>query len=466
MIELWDFQEILGTSARKALRKVLSVLVVLPTGGGKSIITAWMVKNAIAKGNTAYFCVHRKDLVTQMSGTFREFEIPFGYIAAGRKYNPFQPVQICSIQTLRNRLDKVPAPNILIVDEAHFSCSKTYSEIIDLYESKGTFIIGKTATPWRLSGEGLARHFKEMVVGPSVRELMDRGFLSKYKFYAPSKPDLSKTHSRMGDFVKEEIEEVMDRKTITGDAVKHYQKYAMNKKAVAFCVSIKHSQHVAESFRAAGIMALHVDGKTPHADRMKAFNAFADGEIKVLTSVAIFSEGLDLAALVGREVCIEAAILLRPTQSLSLFLQQVGRALRRKLEPAIILDHAGNYLRHGLPDDDREWTLSGRKKGKKKEEEAAVQVRQCPECYAVHKPAPICPECQYKYPIQSREVEENDGDLEELNVEEIRRQKRKEQGGANSIEQLIALGKARGYKNPASWARHVFNGRKAKQMAG
>jgi len=464
MIPLYDFQEELGTNARKSLRKFQSTLLVLPTGAGKSYITAWMVRNGLIKGNTAYFCVHRKDLVTQMSSTFRKFNIPFGYIASGRPYNPFMPVQICSIQTLYNRLHKVAVPSILIVDEAHFSCSKTYSEIIDVYKKAGAFIIGKTATPWRLSGEGLARHFDDMVIGPSVRELMDQGFLSRYKYYAPSVPDLTGIASRMGDYVKAELETAMDRNTIIGNAVSHYRKFAMNKRAVAFCVSIKHSVHVAESFRSAGIMALHVDGDTPMKDRMKAYHSFAKGEIKILTSVAIFSEGLDLASLVGSEVPIEAAILLRPTQSLSLFLQQVGRALRKKPEPAIILDHAGNYLRHGLPDEDREWSLAGRPKKKRGEEEPEVRVRQCQECYAVHLPAPVCPECGYEYPINSRELVEEAGELKEIDIEQQRRLKRQEQGDANSLHKLIALGKDRGYKYPARWARHVYNSRVAKGM--
>jgi DNA repair protein RadD len=180
----------------------------------------------------------------------------------------------------------------------------------------------------------------------------------------------------------------------------------------------------------------------------------------------IFSEGLDLASLVGQDVCIEAAILFRPTKSLSMYLQQVGRALRKKDAPAIILDHAGNCKQHGLPDEDRDWTLADREKKKrlKKNEEPEEKVKQCPNCYFVHSPLPKCPECGHVYEINAREVEHVEGELEEIDVLEARRVRKKEQGGAGSLDQLIALGTVRGYKNPAAWARHVYNSRVAKGM--
>ena len=465
MIQLYDYQEALGVETRLSLRKHKSTLVVLPTGGGKSYITAWMVKNILAKGNTVYFCVHRRDLLTQMAGTFKKFGIPYGYIAAGITYNPNQPVQICSIQTLARRLKKIPAPGVLIVDEAHFSCSPTYSAIIDKYKKDGSFVIGKTATPWRMSGEGLGRHFGDMVQGPTVAKLMEDGFLSRYKMFAPSTPKLDKVKLLGGDYKENELKTLMDIPSITGNAVTHYTKHANGKRAVAFCVSIEHSENVAMAFRAAGIMAVHVDYKTKPEDRTAAFKAFADGSVKVLTSVCIFSEGLDLASLVNQDVCIDVAILLRPTKSLSMYLQQVGRALRKKDYPAIILDHAGNSREHGLPDDEREWSLDDWKKKKKSEEgEKEERVRQCPICYAVHKPTPLCPECNHVYKVEAREIEERAGELEEVDVEEMRKRKKVEQGNANSVDKLTALGQSRGYKNPAAWARHVYNARVAKGM--
>ena len=466
-MNLYDFQKTLLQDARNELRTSKSVLVVLATGAGKSIITSEMIRGAVSKGKTAYFCVHRKDLVTQMSSTFKAFGIPFGYIAAGRIYNPMMPVQICSVQTLKNRLGKILPPDILIIDEAQFSCSSSYSEIIRSFKARGSYVIGKTATPWRMSGEGLGKHFESMVVGPTVRELMDQGFLSKYRIYAPSAPVLSGIGVRGGDYIESQLLEVVDKPSITGDAVNHYIKHAKGMRSVAFCISISHSEHVASAFRSAGINAVHVDYKTKPELRMQYFNDFADGKIKILTSVNIFSEGLDLAALVGREVCIESAILLRPTKSLTMYLQQVGRALRRKDYHAVILDHAGNCREHGLPDEDREWTLSNRKKAPKKSDnnEKEERVKICGDCYMVHEPAPICPACGHVYPVVNRQPEEIEGELEEIDIEAQRKLKKKEQGGANSLTALIALGVSRGYKNPKSWATHVYNSRVAKRMS-
>ena len=464
---LYDYQQKIIADTREALRTSKSVLVVAPTGSGKSVITAAMFKSAISKGKTAYFCVHRKDLVTQMAGTFKRFNIPFGYIASGRTRNPCMPVQICSVQTLANRIERTPAPDVLVVDEAHFSCSKSYSRIIDLYKLKGTVIIGKTASPSRLSGEGLGKHFSSMVVGPTVKTLMDDGFLSKYKIYAPSAPVLTGIKTRAGDYVEADLLDAVDKPSITGDAVTHYLKYANGMRTVAFCVSITHSEHVAQAFRSAGINAQHVDYKTKPETRMQYFNDFADGKIKILTSVAIFSEGLDLAALVGREVCIEAAILLRPTKSLTMYLQQVGRALRKKDYHAVILDHAGNCREHGLPDEEREWQLSDRQKAKKSDssDEKEERVKICPECYMVHEPDPKCPECGFIYPVREIKPDEIEGDLEEIDIDAERLAKKKQQGRAESLPDLVALGASRGYKNPRSWARHVYNSRVAKRMS-
>ena len=456
-VPLYQFQADLALAARKALRQHQSVLVCLPTGGGKSYITAWMIVSALRRGHRVYFCVHRKDLLTQMAGTFRKFGIPFGYIAAGRPLNAYMPVQICSIQTLYRRLDLVPSPDVLIVDEAHFSGSKVYSAIIDKYKASGAYVVGKTATPWRLDGSGLGRHFDAMVTGPTVRELMDEGYLSDYRYFAPSKPDLTGIPMRMGDLARKQTEERMDKPSITGDAVRHYQKNALGKRAVAFCCSIKHSQRVAEAFNAAGVPTTHVDGDTPQKARMDVFRDFAAGRLQVLTSVGIFSEGLDLASLINQEVTIEAAILLRPTKSLSLFLQQVGRALRKKDAPAVILDHAANYLNFGWPDDDREWSLAPRLS--KAKAEVTVAIKQCPDCFAVHRPAPVCPECGYRYVAVGREINEVDGELEEIDPKVARLHARKEQGLAFGLDDLIALGRKRGYKSPERWAAHVFTAR-------
>jgi len=214
---------------------------------------------------------------------------------------------------------------------------------------------------------------------------------------------------------------------------------------------------------AAGIPALHLDGKTPRHIRKQASIDFAMGKIEVLCNIDLFGEGYDLAAQAGMDVTIECVISARPTQSLSLWLQQCGRALRKKDYPAIILDHAGNAMRHGLPDDEREWSLDGKMAREARNSDAGIPIRQCPKCYAVHKPADVCPECGHVYEIKARSPEEIEGELVELSKEDLRRQRTQEQGGAQSLGDLIALGSKRGISNPEKWARKVHEARREKE---
>ena len=262
-----------------------------------------------------------------------------------------------------------------------------------------------------------------------------------------------------GDFKRDDLAKVMDKPAIVGDAVAHYNRLAPGKRAIAFAVSVDHSKHIAAQFNAAGIAAAHVDGSMDSSTRDVIVDDFAAGRLQVLSNADLFGEGFDVPA-------VEAVILLRPTQSLSLHLQQIGRALRPApgKPHAIILDHAGNAMRHGLPDDDREWTLEDRKK-RKRGEKSEVPVKQCPECYRVHTPAPECPQCGHAYAVQSREIEQRDGELEVVDLDAIRAKKRTELKSAKTLEDLINLGRQRNYKYPAQWAGHIMRQRQAWRAA-
>lgn len=432
------------------------------TGFGKTVTAMAMAKASVEKGNTVFFSVHRRELITQTAKTADKAGLHYGYIAAGLCPNPFLKFQIVSIDTAKNRIGKMIAPNLVLVDEAHLSLAAGWRRVIERWKAQGARIIYLTATPWRLSGEGMGDVSDTMVCGPTTRELIESGRLSKYRLFAPTAPDLAGVHSRAGDFAKNELADAMDTSSITGDAVHHYQKHASGKRAVAFCVSVKHSEHVAAYFRANGIPAAHMDGTTPHHERRQIIRAFADGEIKVICNVEIITTGFDLSAQVDRDVPIEAILLLRPTQSLSLYLQMVGRGLRKKPEAAIILDHAGNALRHGLPCEDRVWTLEGREKNKRDSSDA-IAVRQCPDCFAAHRPAPACPECGHVYEIVGRQLDEVDGELQEIAPDELRRLRAREQGSARSAEDLAEVARRRGIKKPGKWADHVLRARQEKQ---
>lgn len=456
MITLRPYQAEMIAGFRAAFRAGhRTVLGQLPTGGGKTALGSFMVGGSAAKGNVCWWLCHRRELVSQASQAFFRQGIPHGIIAAGRSSDPQQRVQVASIQTIARRLDRMPPPNLIVFDEAHHLGAAQWQAVFDAFPD--ALVIGLSATPWRLDGVGLGRWFSTMVSGPSVSWLIENGFLSPYRLFAPSTVDVSSVAVRGGDFQRESLSALMDKPTITGDAVQHYRKLAMGKRAVVFAVSIEHSQHVVAQFRAAGIPADHVDGKMDHASRDAAVERFARGETLILSNADLLGEGWDVPA-------IEVVILLRPTASLSLHLQQIGRGLRvleGKTE-ALILDHAGNTIRHGLPDDDFEWTLDDREKRKRKQDsEPGVPIRTCGQCFRVHRVAPKCPACGYVYPVQAREVEEKEGELQELSREQIAAMRKAEEKQARSLEDLVKLARARGYKNPEKWAEYRHNGRLA-----
>lgn len=447
--------------ARAALFEHNAVLLQSPTGSGKTAMGTLISQGAASKGRRVMFTCHRDFLVDQTSASFDMVDMPHGIIAAGFTPNPRELVQVAAIDTLKNRLEKVRRPDVLIVDECHHSVAAGWAKVIKLYKDAGTKIIGLSATPIRLDGRGLGEFYSYMVKGPSVRSLIDGGFLSDYEAYAPTLVNLAGVHSRMGDYIRSEAEEVMDKPTITGDAIREYSRLAPGKRAVAFCISVVHSQHVCAQFNASGIPAAHIDGTTPKGERKRLLEMFRRGEVRVLTSVDIFGEGFDLPS-------VEVAILLRPTQSLSLHLQQIGRALRTApgKEKAVILDHCGNLMKLGLPDTDFDWTLEGREKKKGKKSEADLPVRQCESCFAVFAPAPFCPVCGAEQKSNAREIKQVEGELQKLTPEMIaaaRQAKRVEVGRAKSIEELEQIERERGYK--PGWARHTWEARQGQAQA-
>jgi len=460
MTVLRPYQTVIIDQARDLMQRgVRSMLIQSPTGSGKTLLTAHMLGTAASKGMSSWFTVHRRELVKQSIRTFNDVGIRFGVVAAGFFEAPRAPIQIASIQTLARRYQRLRRPRLIIWDECHHIAAGSWAAIHKSLPD--AFHIGLTATPERLDGKGLGDFFQEMINGPSVAWLIENGYLAPYRLYAPSSVNVSGVHTKMGDYVKSELAAVVDRPTITGDAIKHYVKYAAGKRAVVFCVSIEHSKHVVSQFQAAGIPAAHVDGETDVAERDAAIKKFERGDVRVLSNVELFGEGFDLPA-------IEAAILLRPTQSLGLYLQQVGRALRPSpgKAQAIILDHAGNCQQHGLPDEDRVWSLLGRDSGHKQNGDAGPSVRICPRCFAAQFFArTTCQFCGTAFETKPRQVDHVDGDLVEVDPAVIQAQRRREQGRAETLQDLIAIGKQRGYKKPYAWAHHVFQARQRRKLA-
>ena len=459
---LRPYQDDIIAEVRECLRRGLRApLIVSPTGSGKTVMFSHIADGAGKKNKRVWILVHRAELVEQTSRTMREIGIHHGIIAAGWPVNPLPHVQVVSVQTVVRRTGGLIPPDLIIVDECHHSAAGTWSKILAAFPK--AIRLGFTATPERLDGKGLSDAFDCLIRGPEVAWLIEHGFLTQPKYYAPpNQLNLDELHVRGGDYARDEVAKEMDKPSITGDAVSHYRRICDGAPAVAFCASIAHAEHVAQAFNAAGYRATTLDGTLDRIERRKRVRGLADGSIQILTSCEIISEGFDIPV-------VSAAILLRPTKSLGMHLQQVGRVLRIApgKQHAYILDHVGNCLRHGLAEEERDWRLEGRKKRAKKagDDEDAPPVRQCPKCYACHVPAPHCPECGHTYEIKQREIEQKEGELVELNLAWMAKQRKQEQGQASSFAELVEIGKSRGYKNAAFWAKKVWNSRQHRQSA-
>lgn len=457
MITLRPYQDSAIERVRAAMKTHRRILLVIPTGGGKTAIGSYMVNGVAQKGFKSIFSVHRTELLKQTAAAFETQGIVYDTIQAAKGFNPHHSTYVGAIQTMINRVMQIPRPDLLIIDEAHHTSSPSWAKFITAIKPK--WIIGLTATPCRLDGKGLGAQFDIIVQGPTISELINLGYLTPFKIYAPSQIDLSNARTTAGDYNRHDISQIIDKPTITGDAVAHYVRLAPHKRAVVFCTSIGHAEHVAKSFNDAGFNATSIDGKLSPQERAQKLNQFANGEIEILTSCDLVSEGFDLPA-------IEVAISLRPTQSLSLWLQQVGRALRlyEGKTHAIILDHVGNTLRHGFPDDPREWSLEGKQKRTSRgnrDDAQEVNIKTCDKCFTVHKIAPKCPNCGFIYPIIARKIEQVDGELVELQAAQIKRAAQIEQAQAKSLEDLRAIAQQRGYKS--GWADYIFKARQQKR---
>lgn len=495
-VQLRDYQIKIVNDLRNAYRKGFqSPLLVSPTGSGKTIIFSNIAESAVNKGNRVMILVHRKELLFQCSDALDDLDVPHGLIAPNMSMTA-DPVQVASVQTLRNRLEKVIRPQLIVVDECHHTSAGSWKKILTYYcpeildnninirrsqpgglynkilNNNRTKILGVTATPHRLDGKGLGKDaggfYDTLVHGPTVKELIDTGYLTKLVTYAPpTEFNTADFHTKFGDYDKYEVNLAVDKPKIVGNAVAHYQKICPGVPAIAFCASVEHAKHVSETFNAAGIPSESLDGKSDNYHRKYCISGLGDGRIKVLTSCEIISEGVDIPI-------VTTAILLRPTKSLSLYLQQPGRCLRPYpgKEHAIILDHVGNVFTHGPVDLVREWSLDGEDKKKKNGDGPPILFWQCKYCYTINeKLRQYCFTCGRPKESAKRFIDEIDGELKRIESErlefqyqeQVRRDKRREEGMAQTLEDLYAIAKKRGYK-PA-WARMRYNARMRKSGA-
>lgn len=420
--------DLIGKIRLAALHGSKSIVSVLGCGGGKSVIQAEISHSATDKGNNVLFLVHRRELCEQITNTFT---------AQGVN------MDLCSVsmvQTVSRHIDKIPEPKIIITDEAHHSTANSYKKIYNAFPN--ALRLGFTATPCRLNAGGLGEVYDKLITSVSTKWLIDNHYLSPYKYYSVKLADTSGLHIKAGDYKADEVAELMQNSEIYGETVKQWERLAKNKKTIAYCASVEAAEETAEQFRQAGYTAASLSGSTPKELRAQIMQDFRDSKIMILTNCELFGEGLDVPDC-------ECTVLLRPTQSLTLYIQQSMRSMRYMPDKtAIIIDHVGNCYLHGLPDDDREWTLESKAK-----QANTVKIRECPMCFSVYPPTKQkCPYCGY---AAVKEIQRKDKEVVEIDLVEMQRQEdikntKYADLTAETWSDVERIRKARGYK--IQWA--------------
>ena len=441
-IQLREYQQELYDKTVNAFRRGSKrVLVTVGCGAGKSYIFAKMAERT--KGPVLVL-THRRELLDQTGQLFREHGIE---------------ARVEMILTEANRLGQYERPALIITDEAHLSRSNSWMKVLDHYS---TFTVGFTATPIRLDGKPLGDIYDELVTGVSVRWLIDNHRLVPYQDYAPTTVETEGLRVQVGDYVIRDLEQLMTDRAIYSDVLKSWERLARGQKTIAYCVSVKHAQETAAMFCQAGYPAVEIDGGTPAKKRAEIMRDFRDGKIMVLCNVGIISEGVSIDD-------VSCCLLLRPTESHALYWQQGMRAMRYQPgKVATIIDCVGNYSRNPLFDAEVEWSLTQSLRKKPRISDTGdFFIRTCPKCFMVFKTAAFCPFCGAEYPLHPREIKaRQDVELARITAQEAaaaelkRKQARMEQGKAKTFPELLAIGRERGYKNPAAWAQMVMRGRR------
>ena len=358
MQQLRDYQIDLVDRVKTRLDRGEKVMVQSVTGSGKSVMFGAISANY----PRVLLLVHRIELVHQAAKHIQLWcDREVGIIAAGEIYNPNATIQVASIQTICRR-NYQSQYDLCIVDEAHHIVAQAYYSVISRL-NPSCRLVGFTATPWRLDGSGFANIFDAIEIGESVKKLIKAGYLSKFVLYADPGNNgiedkqlfsLEKVGNFGGEYSLADLARDNNARDVAAQLYSAWGRYAQDKQTVIFALNIEHSQTIAAYFTWAGVTAAHLDANSPTDERVEMMRKFVAGEIKVLSNVGLFDEGVDIPAL-------ECIVMARPTKSLTRFLQMSGRVLRPhpEKEHGIIIDMTGNWLEHGLPDFDRLWNLEG-----------------------------------------------------------------------------------------------------------
>lgn len=402
-------------------------ILTLATGSGKTYIGCEIVKNALDKGKTVLWLAPRRELIYQAVESLFSFGIHAGTIMAGENPKSILDVQVASFDTLHSRIIRhevmdVPPADLVIVDEAHLSTAKSRLEILTLYPQ--AIIIGLTATPCRGDGRGLGEFYDDLVEGVSIKWLIENDHLSGARYFAAEAPDLSRIKkNKDGDYQEKALGEVMDKPELIGEIVHNWLRIAPNTSTVVFCVNRKHARHVHGQFLQAGISSEYLDGETPKQERKEILERVDAGVTTVLCNVFVATYGLDIPRL-------ETVVMARPTKNIGLYLQMVGRSLRKfgDKEYATVIDHAGVVDENGFIDDEQFWTLDSTKSAKEVKQKAKEEKREpkeitCDSCGVVFKARRSCPECGHAMIPPTEDIPTHKADLKEIERSKKRKNK-------------------------------------------
>lgn len=463
-----DYQVEIRDQMKDSIRRgKRAPLVQSSTGTGKTVIFTELCNGAALKGNRSTILLPRRELVYQTEKKLLGHSIQAGIIMAGEEMDINRMVQLATFDTLHQRAmkrDKIKLPEakMVIVDEAHLSVAETRKAIIKHYKDQKIYTPGFTATPARTDGKALGDIYDDLILGWPTAKMMDHGYLVRVgNYYAPSAPDLSKLHiGENGDYVVSELGHAMDKPKLIGHIVENWIKLASTRRTAVFCVTRAHGRHVTEAFVKAGVRAEYVDSETPALDRAAIFARLTTGQTQVLVNVFVATYGLDIPA-------IDCIVLARPTKSLVLYLQIIGRALRpvwpeigidyatsierllaisRSTKPdCIVIDHAGAVNEHGFVDDPVPWaldfggkTISQVKLAAMQEKEAPKELT-CPECATIFKGTVFCPKCGHQLLAAGKDVPTHKAMLVEVD------QSKRANKGDSWQEKAEFMAQARGY---------------------
>jgi len=454
-------KDVLNELVRSHKQGKNKVILQAATGAGKTVMAAALVKYFVKHNLTVLFLAHRRELITQASDKLDQSDIQHGIIMANHRSDETYSVQIASVDTLRARAInakkmELPKADVIFIDECHRSLSNTYLKLIELY--KDSLLIGLTATPVRGNGEGLGSVYEHMVSAPSIKKLTELGSLVDVTYYSPSVPDLKGIGVIGGDFNSKSLNDRMDQPKLVGDIVSTWKHLAKGKQTLVFASGVKHSQNLMEAFKSNGIKAGHLDGGTENDEREQILKDFNSGKITVLCNCMVLTEGFDAP-------CAEVCVLARPTKSLGLYIQMVGRVLRphESKEKAMVIDHSGAVYINGFVDDEHQWDLGSgilRKRAERKERTREDSVIVCEGCFRTYSGSNICPTCGKMHQTKSEYVAFLDSQLglvdKKTRVIEAKEKYAKDFRKV-FYEELMGMGEIRGHKK--GWSAYKYKER-------